>query len=224
MAIAARSRRPSLRAIATLALAVVSGCGNGGEEGEPADFGPAAGATLVVVGIQDDATLPLRSSPGADQPVAASLGPLDHDLVATGRARQVNSSRWFEVKAAGVTGWADSAFLGYLGATNDATARIVGKLGGPPAAASMLELGRIVAMADASTERPVSRVTVTVAPTTQGGLGEVTYDVVGFPDDSVLGERLHVIGTSGDTFTLKTVEATTLCRRGVSDDSRRACV
>jgi hypothetical protein len=87
----------------------------------------------------------------------------------------------------------------------------------------MLELGRIVAMAEASKE-VVSRVTVTVAPRLVGDLGEVTYDVVGFADDSVLGERLHVFGTPGDTFTLKTVEATTLCRRGVSADSRRACV
>jgi hypothetical protein len=123
-----------------------------------------------------------------------------------------------------VTGWADSASLAYLGATYDATARIVAKLGGPPTAGSMLELGRIVAMAEAPTQEPiVSRVTVTVAPTL-GDLGEVTYDVVGFPDDSVGGERLHVFGTPGDTFTLKTVEATTLCRRGVSADSRRACL
>lgn len=204
------------------AAAVVSGCAGRDDEGELT--GPAAGVTLAVVGIQYDATLPLRSSPGADQPVVASPGPLADDLVATGRARQLDSSLWYEVTVGGVTGWADAASLAYLGETHDATAQIVAKLGGPPTAASMLELGRIVATAEASNEPPVSRVSVTVAPTTRGDLGEVTYDVVGFPDDSVGGKRLHVFGAPGDTFTLKTVEATTLCRRGVSADSRRACL
>ena len=88
----------------------------------------------------------------------------------------------------------------------------------------MLELGRIVATAESSTENPKSRLTVTVAPKTVGDLGEVTYDVVGFPDDSIAGERLHILGTPGDRFTLKKVEATSLCRRGVSGESPRLCV
>ena len=219
MAIVARSWALRLGVIAMLAV-VVSACGSKAEEGEPFDSGPSAGATLAVVGIQYDATLPLRSSPGNDKPVKASLGPLAADLVATGRARLLTSSIWFEVTAGGVTGWADSASLAYLGATYDATARIVEKLGSPPTADSMLELGRIVASADVSNEPGLSeRVTVTVAPTLVGDLGEVTYDVWGFHDDSVGGERLHVFGTSGNTFTLKKVEATYLCRRGGSADS-----
>ncbi|HUL99472.1 MAG TPA: hypothetical protein VLU24_08665, partial [Mycobacterium sp.] len=73
-------------------------------------------------------------------------------------------------------------------------------------------------------ENPRSRATVTVAPTTVGDLGEVTYDVVGFPDDAIAGERLHILGTPGDRFTLEKVEATSLCRRGVSGDSPGLCV
>ncbi|XTP35420.1 hypothetical protein ACORG1_03930 [Mycobacterium sp. TJFP1] len=207
--------------IVILAAVFVSGCAGSEDSQLP---GPPAGATLAVVGVQYDSTLPLRSSPGADQPVAASPGPLADDLVATGRTRQLDSSIWYEVSTGGVTGWADSASLAYLGETYDATERIVAKLGSRPTADSMLELGRIVAMATASTEDPASQVTVAIAPTVQGDLGEVTYDVVGFPDDSVSGERLHTFGMPGDRFTLKTVEATTLCRRGVSDDNQRACV
>lgn len=222
MAIAVGSRAFRLGVIVVLAAAVVSACG--GSEGTDEPPGPPADATLAVVGVQYDTALQLRSSPGADQPVVASPRPLADDLVATGRARQLDSSIWYEVTTGGVTGWADSSNLAYLGETYDATERIVATLGGPPTADSMLELGRVVAMAMASTENPVSRVTVAVAPTTSGNLAEVTYDVVGFPDDSVGGERLHVIATPGDRFTLKTVEATTLCRRGVSNDSRRACV
>ncbi len=222
MAIAVRYRTLRTGVTVMLAVAFVNGCGRRDDQPET-DFGPAAGAVLAVVGIQYDATLPLRSSPGADQPVVASPDPLADDLVATGRARQVNSSLWYEVTVGGVTGWADSASLAYLGETFDATERIAAKLGGPPTADTMLELGRIVAMAEAFTEDPASRVTVTVAPTL-GDVGEVTYDVVGFPDDSVSGERLHVFATPGYTFTLKTAEVTTLCRRGVSDDDRRVCV
>lgn len=225
LAMASVVRRPALRlvAIGVLAAVAVSGCGNR-DDTDSADSGPAAGATLAVVGIQYDATLPLRSSPGEDQPVVTSLGPLEDELVATGHARQVGKSRWFEVKAAGVTGWADAASLAYLGSTDDITQRVASKLGGPPTAASMLEVGRIVATAEASTEKPESRLTVTVAPTEVGDSGEVTYDVTGFPDDSVLGERLHVFASRGEKFTLQKVEATTLCRRGVSGDISRLCV
>lgn len=221
MAIARISRRPALVALG-IAVAV-AGCGNRDDDAS-ADFGPAAGATLAVVGIQYDATLPLRSSPGDDQPVVASFGPLQDDLVATGHARQVGTSHWFEVKASGVKGWADAVSLAYLGGADDVTERIVSKLGGPPTADSMLELGRIVATAEASTQPPPPQVVVTAAPTTAGDTGEVTYDVVGFPDDSVLGERLHVVGTAGDKFTLQKVEATTLCRRGVSEGAPKLCV
>ena len=59
-----------------------------------------------------------------------------------------------------------------------------------------------------------------VAPAV-GDLGEVTYDVIGLGDDSIGGWRLHVFGTpsaSGEGFLLKTLEATTLCTRGVTTD------
>ncbi len=214
-------RTPFIAAVVT--VVAVAGCGNRGDN-DSADIGPPAGATLAVVGVQYDATLPLRSSPGDDQPVVASLGPLEADLVTTGHARQVGTSHWFEVRVAGATGWADATSLAYLGGTDDVTERTVAKLGGPPTADSILELGRIVATAGLSDQSPTPGVIVTVAPTTTGDTGEVTYDVVGFPDDSVLGERMHVFGTAGDRFTLKKVEATTLCRRGVSGDTPRLCV
>ncbi len=204
-----------------LAAALTSGCGT---RDDSEQFGPPTGATLAVVGVRYDATLPLRSAPGADQRVVGSPGPLADHLVATGQARQGDSSLWYEVTVDGVTGWADSASLAYLGETYDATKRIVSELGGPPVADSMLELGRLAAKSGRPTEDPAPRVTVTVAPTTRGDLGEVTYDVVGFADDAVAGERLRVEGRAGEGFTLTKVEATTLCRRGVTDDARRACV
>jgi hypothetical protein len=76
----------------------------------------------------------------------------------------------------------------------------------------MLELGRIVADAMASTD-PESRIRMSVAPTVDD-LGEVTFDVIGLGDDSVLGVRLDVFGAprdGGDGFSLKSVESTVVC-------------
>jgi hypothetical protein len=50
-------------------------------------------------------------------------------------------------------------------------------------------------------------------------VGEVTVDVVGIGDDSVGGERLKVFAEPGaGGFTVRSVEATTFCRRGVTGD------
>ncbi len=185
--------------------------------GEPIDIGPGAGQVLGVVGVPSGDVLNVRAAPGADQRIVAKLDPLADDVVATGAARQLAQSIWHEVTAEGVTGWANRAFLAWLGGTDDVTAQIIDTLGERPSAETMLDLGRIVAEARAS-DQPPSRITVTVAPTA-GDLGEITYDVVGMGDDSVFGERLHVFGRQlGQGFSLASVERTHLCARGVTDD------
>jgi hypothetical protein len=185
---------------------------------------------LGVVGVAFDDALEIRSVPGDGQDVVTTLEPLADDAIATGRAQLFAQAVWFEVTANGATGWANAAFLAYIGATTDTTAAIVAELGGVPTAASMLELGGIVAANEASVDDPVSRVTVSVAPSEGGDVGEVTYDVIGLADDSVAGVRLHVFGAPTDadlprsallqasSFTLKTVETTALCGRGVTLD------
>ena len=95
------------------------------------------------------------------------------------------------------------------------TANLIADLGETPVAETMVELGTVVAEANASTDPP-SRIRMSEAPTV-GDLGEVTFDVVGLGDDALFGVRLKVFGTPGDgNFTLKTVERTLLCSRGVS--------
>ena len=62
---------------------------------------------------------------------------------------------------------------------------------------------------------PPSDIVIVVAPTV-GDLGTVTYDVVGLGDDSVRGLRLLVFGEPvSDGFSLKSVERTLLCGRGL---------
>lgn len=185
--------------------------------GEPIDVGPTQGDVLGVVGVTFDDVLNVRAAPGTDQTVIATLAPTADDVVATGKAWKLPASIWFEVTANGTTGWAGSSFLAYLGPVDDVTASVISNLGETPTASSMLDLGMLVADEFAITD-PASKVTVTVAPTA-GDLGEVTIDVIGLADDSVAGVRLHVFGTpDGSGFTLKSIEQTLLCGRGVTGE------
>lgn len=187
--------------------------------GEPIDFGPAAGDEVAVVGVAHDDVLNVRAAPGTDSEVVAELDPTASGLIATGRARSLPESIWFEVEVDGATGWVSSAFVGYLGLTDDATAEVIEALGETPGAETMLALGLIVAQAMSSDEPP-SRIVMSVPPSV-GDLGEVTYDVVGLGDDALGGVRLHIFGDpseGGEAFVLSNVERTFICTRGVTDD------
>jgi len=184
--------------------------------GEPFDIGPLAGAELGVIGVAHDEVLDVLAAPGEGQPVIATLGPQD-DVVATGNHWLLEGvGIWNEVESGATTGWVDSRSLAWIGPTTDDTASVIARLGARPSAPTMLELGRAVAGAYGNAENDPPRVVLTVAPT-EGDLGEVTYDVIGFHDDATVGARLHVFGTpDGGVFSLKSVEATELCGRGGS--------
>ena len=187
--------------------------------GEPIDFGPRAGEEIAVIGVAHDDVLNIRAAPGTDAVIVADLAPTASGITATGRARSLPESIWYEVDVDGVTGWVSSAFVGYLGLVDDATAELIAALEGTPGAETMLDLGLIVAEAMASDDPP-SRIVMSVAPTV-GDLGEVTYDVVGLGDDALGGVRLHVFGDpaeGGEGFVLSNVERTVICSRGVTDD------
>ena len=185
--------------------------------GEPIDFGPAEGDTIAVIGVAHDDVLNLRAAPGADQEIVAEIPNLADGLTALGHTRDLGDSFWIEVEYEGATGWVHYGFIGYLGVTDDMTSTVIDQLGETPVAETMLDIGAAVAATFAS-EEPESDIVVTVAPTV-GDLGEVTYDVVGIGDDAVRGFRVHVFGQPEDeTFGLKSVEVTTLCGRGVTDE------
>ncbi|MDH3307348.1 MAG: SH3 domain-containing protein [Acidimicrobiia bacterium] len=182
--------------------------------GAPIDIGPRAGDVLAVVGVRYDDALNLRERPGTNQSILTTLEPLFDDIVAEGEAWQLSRSIWYEVTAKGKTGWVSARYVGYLGGVDDLTSRVIDLLGETPEASTMLDLGLTVAAVFES-EEPASATTVTVAPST-GDLGEITLDVVGIGDDAIRGFRLVVFGTpDGGRFVLKSVEAQTLCDRGV---------
>ena len=188
--------------------------------GEPIDFGPAEGTQIAVVGVAYDDVLNLRAAPGTDQEILLGLAPTYADMIAKGNTRQLPSSFWYEVDAAGATGWVSSRFVAYIGATDDITALVVDRVGEIPSAETMLDLADIVADVMKSQGEPESRITVTVAPDV-GDVGEVTIDIIGFGDDALFGIRLVIFGQpleAGEGFSLMSVESTSLCGRGLSGD------
>ena len=109
----------------------------------------------------------------------------------------------------------------FVGGTDDITSRVVEILGSIPSAETMTALGYLVANAlvpDVGEGAP--RISVVEGPVI-GDLGEITLDAVGLMDDSILGYRLRIFAHLPEAeggFTLKTVERTFLCSRGVIGD------
>ena len=177
--------------------------------GHPAD------SRLAVVGVAASDVLNLRSGPGVDFDVIAELAPLEDDVIATGRSRLLGgmTSIWVEAEVDGVTGWANSRYLAYLGSVDDITSQ----LGTPAGGSELVDVADAVARQWAGDGADYITVTVVDGPH-HGDLGEITVDVLGLGDDSVMGARLHIFASpDGGRFTARTVESTLLCARGVDD-------
>jgi hypothetical protein len=183
--------------------------------GDSFDAAPAAGRSVAVVGVRHDDVLNVRSAPGTDNDIVAELPPTSADAVATGRARLLPSSIWWEVTTAdGIVGWISSRFTAQIGPTTDTTAQVIADMGTTPQAATIADLGRLVAEAADNDPDVPTDIVMSVDADETGDLAEVTFDVIGLGDDAVRGIRLHVFGQpleSGDGFELRTVEATDLC-------------
>jgi hypothetical protein len=188
--------------------------------GERIDIFPYEDTVLAVVGVEAGDVLNVRAAPGPGQDVVAELDPLADGISPSGHNRQLDDgSIWAEITADGVTGWANTAFLAHLGDTDDVTSQLYPEVADRPRADTMLQLGEEVAAAIAGSEEPQPDVVVVDGPTV-ADLGEITVDVVGFPDDAVLGARVRVFAEpdpGGESFTVRSVESTTICRRAVSE-------
>ncbi len=186
--------------------------------GEPWDGFARDGDVLSVFGVAHDDMLNVRAGPGTDTDIVATVAPTADDLVATGRARQLPRSFWYEVEVDGATGWVSVAFVAFVGPTDDATAEFLAA-NGPASAETLVDLADFVGTALGSDDPP-STIVQTVAPTV-GDLGEITVDVVGIGDDAGAGYRLHLFAeenANGETWDLRTIERTSFCTRGVSGE------
>lgn len=172
----------------------------------------------MVVGVRHDDVLNLRAGPGAGQPIVAEIPPTFTNLVAQGNTRDLSPGFWIEVDYEGTDGWVHMAFIAFGGEVTDQTSTVIDELGQRPVESTMTALGEVVADVFDSDEEPQSSI-VQVTPVSSGDLSEVTYDVIGLGDDSVLGFRLHIFAEETSTgFSLRSVEATLLCLRGVTED------
>jgi len=208
--------------------------------GDAIGFGPAAGDRLVVAGVESDDVLNVRDEPmGAivamleiirgetderlwvrrpDSSVAAYLE--DDAVVATGRARSLGRSTWYEVTVGGYTGWASGAYLAYPAATEEVTDEVTQATGAIPQAATMDELAQVVieALGPRLSGEPV----IVSGPGWFEGLAEVEVDFV-VRGSRHFGQRLY-IGAAADIdwdgtheiidATLRSVTLQTLCTRG----------
>ncbi|MEZ5377539.1 MAG: SH3 domain-containing protein [Acidimicrobiales bacterium] len=181
------------------------------------DFGPAEGSSVAVVGVAADDVLNVRQLPDPSSAIVTELDPTG-DATLTNRKRDLGTSIWYEVETAAGIGWANASFLAPTGGTRDATNEFTDLLGELPTGASsdevIAELQQVLVAYGAEQEGPPMTVTIVDGPHT-GDLDEVTIDVLGYADDAVRGDRLHVfIMNEGDTSAIKTIEATSLCQRG----------
>lgn len=186
--------------------------------GEPIEIGPQEGDLLIVIGVVYDDVLNVREIPGLTGAIITTLAPTAKGIVAAGNSRLLPNSIWYQIETEDALGWASGSFLAYEGFTDDITSEVVKDLGGIPTEATMDDLAALVAGTRASVE-PESDITTTIAATS-GDLHEITIDVVGLGDDALRGERLHIFGEplEGGGFSLKSVERTLLCGRGVTED------
>ncbi len=198
------------------------------DPGSPIDFGPAPGTPLAVVGVRWDDTLNFRSGPGVETDVVLDL-PAVQDIptpiVASGEAWQFPGSIWWKVEVGGQELWASQSFLGMLGDTYDITDEVDGLLGVQPIATIEAAADRVAAtrLIDVETEIRIRHV---IEPLASDTTSRAMIDVLGYPDDSVKGERLEVLvdpvfDESADEpqligWVVVQVNSTPICSRGVS--------
>ena len=174
-----------------------------------------------VVGVPADDVLNVRAGPGATEPVVSTLDADGGMVVVTGDAMLVASNPWWEIDLGGDRAWVNAQYLGALADTWDITSWLVDRAGAIPVSESMEDLvAQVVALRGGGEATVIS-----VGLSADGLLAEMAIDLFTASDDSVRGERLRVFGQRmavGDPFGLHSVEATSICWRGV--DQMGLCV
>jgi len=174
---------------------------------------PVPGAVLSVVGVRYDDVLNVRHAPGTNHTVIAELAPTAESIVATGRARMLTQSIWWEVTTEdGLYGWVSARFTARRGPSSDWTSFIVDKLGGIPEEGTMDALGETTATALSPNDPGVTTSIVMVVAPAIGDIGMATFDVVGLADDTTHALRVRVFGQPTNSgFSLKSAEVTDMC-------------
>lgn len=192
---------------------------NGDLPGEPIEVYPYEGDEIDVVGVAVDDVLHVRDLPDPEADSLAELDPLTEGLVASGHNRLLDEyGMWVELDTGDVTGWSNMTYLGYLGEVEDVT----DDFDGIETASSMEELaeevGELAAENSGAADNPEHFIQIVDGPAS-GDQDEITVDVLGIPDDSLKGERLHVVATASGSadYQISAVERTLICARGTDE-------
>lgn len=195
---------------------------------EPTDSAPAAGElpgeivdvpplneVVAVIGVEAGSGLHYRSGPGTEFESVGTLEPLGVSPAYGEIRRREDGSHWAQVmKTDGWFFWMNMKHLAFPGEATDITA----DLPELPSADTVEEAGLLVAR-QRTADQPPSVDTVVVDGPVEGDAGEVVIDVVGLGDDALAGERLRVVTErTGQGHTVRSVELTLLCARGVTED------
>ena len=184
--------------------------------------GPQIGDLVAVVGVAYDDVLNVRQGPGVRFSIVGMLKPTTLDASVTSQGWLLPSSVWYEIEDGSIMGWVSSAYIGQLGATDDATLEVFGILGEPLADDDLAALGATIAFAFLGEE---GGGWIALVEPSEGGsptaVSSITYDVIGLGDDAIKGYRLVIHATQdveNGPFTLHSVERTSICWRGVDAD------
>ena len=175
---------------------------------------PTTGSVVAVVGVEHWDILEIHEDPGVSSPLIDTLDPLDDTVVALGFARQLPQSIWWCISWEGGSGaWASSIYLSRLADPWQS-----------------YDSGRWVGLNAENLEDFLSEVESEYErdPNSEGGpmrivISEldysnniVSFDVIGFLDDSVAGARLTFTATtqSDGSVTVTEVQYRAMCRRG----------
>lgn len=175
---------------------------------------PISGSVVAVVGVEHWDILEIHEDPGVSSPLIDTLDPLDDTVIALGFARQLPQSIWWCISWEGGSGaWASSIYL----------SRLADPLQG-------YDSDRWVGLNAENLEDFLSEVESEYErdPNSEGGpmrivISEldyssniVSFDVIGFLDDSVAGARLtFTTATQSDgSVTVTDVQYRAMCRRG----------
>ena len=164
-------------------------------------------------GVRYDDVLNVRSIPGLDGEIVATLDPLETGFLATGRHRLLPTSVWSELLVDGTTiGWVNRSFIGIAGMY---TADVVSYSGASAAAKGETLEALAIAVAEAHVEVPeaVQRIELPVAPSDTG----VWVDLVGIADDASAGYRMLIVPIETvDGWVVDRVDRIDFCSRGGS--------
>ena len=175
--------------------------------------GPTPNSEWSVVGVRFYDVLNIRDLPGTESSVVHTLVPTADGVRVTGNAVLMSDTIWWEVNEP-TAGWVAATYLAAKGETVDITSAVAEANNGvSPAAATIRSLAESVATilgADSINE---------VGRASDGDRhGEIAIDVFFPNDDSIRGNRLLIVGQRDGPdrdFGLYSVEATSLCWRGV---------